>query len=131
MPAKNGILPWFAWICQNGDGAGLGDRLDREHAGHHRALRKVAGEPPVVGADLAAADDALSRLQLEDLVDEQERRPVRDQLLDHVPPERRDGNAHATSRSPSRSRIRFRPRCAWHFAVPTGISVASAISSNE
>ena len=36
---------------------------------------------------LASADDALPRLELEDLVDEQEGWAVGDQFLDHVPPE--------------------------------------------
>ena len=96
MPAKNGIFPRVLLVGEHGDGAGLRDRLDRQHAGHHRALGEVAGEPPVVGADLARADDALAGLELEDLVDEQERRPVRDQRLDHVTAERRRRERHAS-----------------------------------
>ena len=123
-------LPAVRLVGEDGDGAGLRDRLDREHAGHDRPLGEVAREPPVVGADLAPADDALAGLELDDLVDEQERRAVRDELHDHVPAERGPRRAHATLSS-SRSRIRLRPRCAWHLAVPTGMPAASAISSNE
>ena len=92
MPAKNGDLAAVLLGREHRDRAGLRDRLDRQHARHDRPLGEVPGEPPVVGADLADADDALAGLELEDLVDEQERRAVRDQRLDHVAAERRDGN---------------------------------------
>src|SRR5581483_6855014 len=104
-------------------------RLVGEHARHHRPFGEVPREPPVVGANLTPADDALPRLELDDVVHEQERRPMRDELHDHVAAERRNRCRHATSSSFSLSRAR--PRCAWHFAVPTGIPAASAISSNE
>src|SRR5207247_7937944 len=38
-------------VGEHGDRSGLRNRLDHQHAGHHRPLRKVAGKPPVVGAD--------------------------------------------------------------------------------
>ena len=94
------------------DGAALGDRLDREHARHHRSAGKVAGEPPAVGGNGEPPDDLAARLELDDLVDEEKRMPVRDDRLDRLPPERDGQVRHATSRFSSRSRSRFRPRWA-------------------
>src|SRR5207253_9454771 len=87
-------------IREHGDRSGLRDRLDREHARHHRPRREVPREPPVVGADRPPRDDALSRLQLENLVDEEERVPVRDDLLDLLAPEGH-GRRHQPSSTPS------------------------------
>src|SRR5690606_20095112 len=43
------------------DAAGLGQRLDHQHAGHHRLVREVALEERLVGADVLIADHALAR----------------------------------------------------------------------
>ena len=50
-------------------------------------LGEVAREPPVVCAHLASRDDPAARLELGHLVEEEERVPVRQDRLDHVPPE--------------------------------------------
>ena len=65
-------------------------------------------EEPLVAADRLARDDALARLELEHLVEEEKRVAVRDDLLDHLAAERRRGCQPPTSRS----RKRLRPRCA-------------------
>ncbi len=108
MPAKNGILPRVGLRGEHRDRARLSDRLDRQHAGHDRPPGKVAGEPPVVRADLAPPDDALARLELEDLVDEQERRPMRNERLDHVAAERGVGTLMLRCRRGARAAARVR-----------------------
>ena len=66
-------------------GAGRGDRrrlrqrLDDEHAGHDRVAGEVPREPPVVVAERADRYAAHARLPVDDLVDEKERRAVRQQ----------------------------------------------------
>ena len=60
---------------------GLGERLDDEHARHHRMAREVAVEVGLVPADELAGDDAV-RADLVDPVDEQERVAVREDPLD-------------------------------------------------
>ena len=49
-------------------------------------------------------------LELDDLVHDEERWPVRDDRLDRLPSERDSEIGHATSRFSSRSRRRLRPR---------------------
>ena len=99
MPAKNGDLAAVRLVGENGDGTRLRDRLDREHARHHRPIRKVAGEPPVVGANLSsrrrrACPGSSSTISSTS----RNGGTVRDQLLDHLPAERGRRDAHATSR---------------------------------
>ena len=80
--------------------ARLSERLDDQHAGHDGIAGKVAGEPPVVGADEPAGVAALARDELDDLVEQQERRAVGDELFDLGTGEG-DRGAHAfTSPSP-------------------------------
>ena len=67
---------------RGGDGGRLGERLDDEHAGHDGVAGEVPGEPEVVVAQRAAGYAAHARLELDDLVDEQEGRAVRQQRLD-------------------------------------------------
>jgi len=111
----------------------LGESFDLEHAGHDRTAGKVATQVPGLGIDVVAAHGMLAGHQLDNLVDQQERLPVRNDRLDAVPTERQGERlAHAdaaSSASTSERRMRARPRWAWHFTVPTGISIASAISS--
>jgi len=91
-------------------------------------LLEVDGVEPVVRE--GGRDPGPGLVGLEDLVDKEEWRPMRNERLDHVPAERWCRNGHAALSS-SRSLSRARPRCAWHFAVPTGMPAAEAISSNE
>src|SRR5690606_904833 len=59
------------------DAAGLGQRLDHQHARHHRLVREVALEERLVGADVLVAEHALARFELDHAVDQQERIAVR------------------------------------------------------
>ena len=88
MPAKKAILPRFASSDEHGHRAGLRHRLDDEDAGHDGAAREVAREPPVVGADEACRDHLAARLELDHLVEQEERVAVREDRLDPVPSER-------------------------------------------
>jgi hypothetical protein len=49
----------------------------------------VTGEPGVLSAHLPPRDDTPARLELENLVEEEERLAVRQDRLDRVPPEGR------------------------------------------
>ena len=69
-----------ALVGQHGDGAHLGDRLAHQHAGQRRPAREVTGEEPLVAGEVPSARGATDRLEGDDLVDEQERRPVRRQI---------------------------------------------------
>ena len=75
-------------LDEHRNGACLGHRLDDQNTGHDRPLWKVARKPPVLGRHPADRDDTSARLQLRDLVHEQERIAMREDLLDHLPPER-------------------------------------------
>ena len=97
MPAKKAILPAVLLEHERGDGAGLRHRLDDQDTGHHGPLGEVAGEPPAVLGHAIARDDARAGLELDDLVEEQERRAVREDRLDHLPPERGGGDHAAVS----------------------------------
>ena len=74
---------------ERGDRARLRERLDHDHARHDRPAGKVAGEEPLVAGHPLARDDAHARLELEHLVEEEERVAMRDDRLDHVAAERR------------------------------------------
>jgi biotin-[acetyl-CoA-carboxylase] ligase BirA-like protein len=63
---------------------GLSHCLHDQDAGHDRASRKVAAEIPLLGADALPRDHALSRRQLDDLVEEEEWIAVRQDRLDFV-----------------------------------------------
>mmetsp|Transcript_70806 Transcript_70806/g.211127 ORF Transcript_70806/g.211127 Transcript_70806/m.211127 type:complete len:211 (-) Transcript_70806:131-763(-) len=56
--------------------------LDHEDAGHDRPVREVARELGLVGGDVLHAHGPLARLVLQDLVDQQERIPMRQDLGD-------------------------------------------------
>ena len=90
MPADPATLARAVYAAyEHGDRAALRDRLDRQHSRHHGAVGKVALEPPAVRRHSKTPAHAATGLELEDLVDEEERRPVRDDRLDRLPPERR------------------------------------------
>ena len=72
-------------VRQRGHDARLSERLDDQHAGHDGITGKVAREPPVVVADEPAGVAALARDELDDLVEQQERRTMGDELLDLLP----------------------------------------------
>ena len=76
---------------------GLGERLEDEHARHHRLAREVPEEERLVHGDALPAHEPLARLEEDHAVDEQERRPVRDEPLDL--PRRRARSRPSRSRS--------------------------------
>ena len=96
-------------LAQHRHGTGLCERLDDQHAGHHRTAREVAAQVPLVLAHRLPSERPFTRSELEHLVDQEEGLAVGKDLLDRFPAERR-GNGHATSESLSRSWLR--PRCA-------------------
>ena len=70
---------------EHADGARLGERLDHQHAGHDRIAREVARAGTIRRrATVKRATHARARLELDDLVDQQERIAVRDELLDQL-----------------------------------------------
>ena len=75
-PAEQRQLAGEPWIGQHGDRTHLGDRLAHQHAGQRRPAGEVTGEEPLVAGERATARGADARLERDDLVDEQERRPV-------------------------------------------------------
>jgi len=58
--------------------AGLRQRLDDQHAGHHRIMREMALEVGLVHGHALDADDRLAGLVLLAAIDQQERKAVRD-----------------------------------------------------
>ena len=72
-------------LGQHGHRAGLSHRLDDQDARHHRPTREVAAQIPLVGPYGLARDHPLTGLQLEHLVDQEERFAVRKDLLDLGP----------------------------------------------
>ena len=130
-PGEERDLAAVLLLDEHGDGTRLRHRLDDQHAGHHRAGGEVAGEPPVVGPHLARRDDAWPGLELDHLVDEQERLPVRQDRLDLVPAERCDrdhaapgaGSGTAGPRRTLGGRVGAQP--AVYFAVTGGFRTRS------
>ena len=112
-------------VGEDGDGARLGHGLDHEDAGHDRTPGEVPGEVPLVLAHELARHDPDAWLELDHLVEQQERVAVREDLFDLPPPERRCVAHRARlTRSPSlpaaraggrgpgaRSTSRSRPAC--------------------
>ena len=90
-------------LAEHGDRARLRQRLDHLDARHDRVAGKVAGA--VLLGDELVGDHAPARLQLRDVVEEEERIAVREDRLDRGLVER---ELHALSRS----RSPFRPRWA-------------------
>src|ERR671911_390950 len=105
-PGEERELAAVLLLDEHSDRAGLRQRLDHLHARHDRVAGKVPGAV-FLGDDLAR-DDARAGLELEHLVEQQERVAVREDLLDLRLAE---GRVHATPSS-SRSRRLFRARCA-------------------
>ena len=68
---------------QHTNRAGLGKRLDHEHAGLNRATRKVAREVPRVAVDRRTCAHTLTGDEFRDLVDQQKWVTMRDDRLDH------------------------------------------------
>ncbi len=91
MPGEERDLPAVRLLDQDRDGACLGHRLDDQDAGHDRAAGKVPGEPPVVLGNAPSCDDPLPGLELRHLVEQEKGRAVREDRLDDVLTERRDG----------------------------------------
>src|SRR4029077_20177874 len=91
---------------------GLREGLDHQHAGHDRLARKVPAQEPLVATHGEACTDARARLQLHDLVDQQEGVAVRDDRLDLRAPERCcESSAHAEPVRPGSSRSTAAPDC--------------------
>src|SRR5690606_26075206 len=62
--------------------AGLRQRLDHQHAGHHRLARKMALEERLVGGHVLEAADVRPMLELDHPVHQQERIAVGQEVLD-------------------------------------------------
>ncbi len=83
MPAKSASLPRFSSSREHRDRARLRQRLDHQHAGHDRAARESGPRRYHSSARTRLArDDALAGLELEHLVEQEERLAVREDLLD-------------------------------------------------
>ncbi len=83
IPAKRPDSSLRPASARSGHCRGLGKRFDDQHAGHDLGFPgEVPGEPEVVVAQRPPGHAAYTRLQLVDLVDQQEGRAVRQQRLD-------------------------------------------------
>src|SRR4029450_5092318 len=71
-PCEERQLAAIPFLGEDGYGACLSHRLDDEDAWHDRAAREVAGQIPLVRAYPLAGDDALARLPIDDLVQQEE-----------------------------------------------------------
>ena len=78
--AEQRELAGVARLEQHRDGADLGERLDHQHAGQRRPAREVPGEERLVAGEVPAAGGRLAGHDLDELVDEEERRPVREDV---------------------------------------------------
>ena len=76
-PPEERELARVARLEQDGDGAHLGQRFNYEHARQRRSPGEVAGEERLVPSEAPTPRGRLARLDGQQLVDEQERRPVR------------------------------------------------------
>jgi biotin-[acetyl-CoA-carboxylase] ligase BirA-like protein len=83
-PGEQRKLPAVLLLREHGDGPGLGHRLDDQDAGHDRAAREVAAEIPLVRPDTLPRDHTRPRLQVDDLVEQEEGVTVRQDRLDLV-----------------------------------------------
>ena len=91
-PGEERDLAAVLLLDEHGDRAGLRHRLDDEHARHHGPLREVpANHQPSSGTRYDAAT-RVPGLELEHLVEEEERVAVRQDRRDHVAPERGGGS---------------------------------------
>src|SRR6266550_1197473 len=106
-PCEERELASILLFAENGDRARLRECFHDQHAGHHRPVRKVAAEIPLVGAHRLSRDRSFAGPKLEHFVDEEEGLAVRQDLLDRCAAERwRD--RHAAPESLSRNRLRPR-----------------------
>src|SRR5262249_39820935 len=101
--------PAVLLLGENCDGARLRHRLDDQDARHDGSPREVATEVPLVLPHPLESDDALTGLELEHLVDQQERLAVRQNRLDGGAVEG-EGDRPATARF---SRVRTPARARW------------------
>ena len=111
IPAKNAILPRFSSSTSTATAPAWAIASTISTPGITGRSGKVPGKPPVVGAHEPRRDDLAARLELDHLVEEQERVAVRQDRLDLLLAERRRGDHAADSVSRS-SRIAARPRWA-------------------
>ena len=81
-PGEEGDLAAILLELEHRDRADLGDRLDDQDAGHHRVVGEMALEKRLADRHVLDPDGALSGLQLDDPIDEQERKTMRDDPLD-------------------------------------------------
>ncbi len=93
--AEQRQLAGIALVGEHGDRADLGDGLAHQHAGQRRAAGEVAGEEPLLPRQMPATGGADTGRDRDDLVDEQERWAVREDV-------RRRGEAHDRASAPSR-----------------------------
>ena len=107
IPAKRASLPRLASSARTATAPRLRHRLDDDHAGHDRTAREVARQEPLVLPHELACDDARTGLEHRDLVQEEERIAVRQDLFDLLPPQG-DGHAGVYSSSSVRRRARAR-----------------------
>src|SRR5439155_25669129 len=75
------------FLAQHRDGSGLSERLDHLHAGHDGVPGEMTGA--VLVRDLLERNDMRAGFELDDLVQKEERRTVREYLLDLRAPKRR------------------------------------------
>ena len=79
--AEERELAGEALVGEHRDPPELGQGLDHQHPGQGGAAREVPGEEGLVTAQVPAAPGALSRLELGDLVHQEERGPVGQDVL--------------------------------------------------
>src|SRR5262249_7136451 len=79
--------------------AALGEGLHHDGARHEGELREMSREEVLVAGDVLDAPDALTRLQFEHAIDEQERVSVWDQARDLVERDHRAASSFPCSRS--------------------------------
>ena len=70
-----------AFVAEHRDPAQLGEGLDHQHPRQGGTTREVPGEEVLVATQVPTAPGPLSRIELGDLVDQQERRSVRQDVL--------------------------------------------------
>jgi len=80
-------------FAHHDDGAGLGHRLDHQHAGHDRIAGKVALKKRLVHGHVLDRDQPLAALKLDHSVDQQKRVAVGEQTQDLL-----DVECHASLR---------------------------------
>jgi biotin-[acetyl-CoA-carboxylase] ligase BirA-like protein len=81
-PREQRKTPTVLLLGEHGHRTGLGHCLHDQHAGHDRPSRKVPCEVPLIRTHALACDDVGAGLELDDLVEEQERISVRQNRLD-------------------------------------------------